>query len=150
MTSWKLISILQAIDGESLDINRGRVSMVTCGLERNMGVALLHRTTRTGQLTEDGRGLYSRARDLLAEVPELQSMFSGNGTPLRAACASTFLPIWPEAWCVMQMLMPMAASIGIGHPPWQGRRQRGERADIRLSMTTPKRSDGEIGGRQRK
>jgi DNA-binding transcriptional LysR family regulator len=68
---------------ESLGIQKGRVSMVVRSLERDVGVALLHRTTRSVQLTEDGRAFYSRARDLLAEVQELQSMFSGNGTRLR-------------------------------------------------------------------
>ncbi|MBN3785850.1 LysR family transcriptional regulator [Burkholderia sp. Ac-20353] len=68
---------------ESLGIQKGRVSTVIRGLERHVGVALLHRTTRSVQLTEDGRAFYSRARDLLAEVQELQSMFAGNGAPLR-------------------------------------------------------------------
>ncbi|MBU6489101.1 MAG: LysR family transcriptional regulator [Burkholderiales bacterium] len=68
---------------ESLGIQKGRVSMVIRDLEREVGVALLHRTTRTVQLTEDGRAFYSRARDLLAEVEELQSMFATEGTQLR-------------------------------------------------------------------
>ncbi|NTZ05468.1 LysR family transcriptional regulator [Burkholderia metallica] len=68
---------------ESLGIQKGRVSMVIRALERDMGVALLHRTTRRVQLTEDGRAFYARATDLLAEVQELQSMFSGRGTSLR-------------------------------------------------------------------
>ncbi|AXF25332.1 LysR family transcriptional regulator [Burkholderia pyrrocinia] len=68
---------------ESLGIQKGRVSMVIRGLEREVGATLLHRTTRSVQLTEDGRAFYSRARDLLAEVQELQSMFAGNGAPLR-------------------------------------------------------------------
>jgi DNA-binding transcriptional LysR family regulator len=68
---------------ESLGIQKGRVSMVIRELERDMGVALLHRTTRSVQLTEDGRAFYSRARDLLADVEELQSMFANHGAPLR-------------------------------------------------------------------
>ncbi|HHV7526039.1 TPA: LysR family transcriptional regulator, partial [Burkholderia orbicola] len=68
---------------ESLGIQKGRVSTVVRTLERDMGVALLHRTTRRVQLTEDGRAFYARATDLLAEVQELQSMFSGRGTSLR-------------------------------------------------------------------
>ncbi|KVF62549.1 hypothetical protein WJ15_15855 [Burkholderia cepacia] len=76
---------------ESLGIQKGRVSMVIRELERDVGVALLHRTTRRVQLTEDGRAFYSRARDLLAEVQELQSMFSGNGTPLRGSDLRRFL-----------------------------------------------------------
>ncbi|CAB3747648.1 LysR family transcriptional regulator [Burkholderia puraquae] len=68
---------------ESLGIQKGRVSMVVRQLERDVGVALLHRTTRSVQLTDDGRAFYSRARDLLADVQELQSMFSRDGTRLR-------------------------------------------------------------------
>ncbi|MBN3831414.1 LysR family transcriptional regulator [Burkholderia sp. Ac-20344] len=68
---------------ESLGIQKGRVSMVIRQLERDVGVALLHRTTRSVQLTDDGRAFYSRARDLLADVQELQSMFSRDGTRLR-------------------------------------------------------------------
>lgn len=68
---------------ESLGIQKGRVSTVIRGLEQDLGVALLHRTTRSVQLTEDGRAFYSRARDLLAEVQELRSMFAGNDVALR-------------------------------------------------------------------
>ncbi|RON51790.1 LysR family transcriptional regulator [Pseudomonas frederiksbergensis] len=67
---------------ESLGIQKGRVSTVIRGLEREMGATLLHRTTRSVQLTEDGRAFYSRARDLLAEAQDMQSMFANNGTPL--------------------------------------------------------------------
>src|SRR5471030_1329287 len=68
---------------ESLGIQKGRVSAVVRELEQTVGVALLHRTTRSVQLTEDGRAFYSRAGDLLAEAQALQSMFVGNGAPLR-------------------------------------------------------------------
>jgi len=68
---------------ESLGIQKGRASAVVRELEHTIGVALLHRTTRSVRLTEDGRVFYSRASDLLAEAQELQSMFVGNGVPLR-------------------------------------------------------------------
>lgn len=68
---------------ESLGIQKGRASMVVRELEHDVGATLLHRTTRSVQLTEDGRAFYSRARDLLADAEELQSMFAGDGTPLR-------------------------------------------------------------------
>lgn len=68
---------------DSLGIQKGRVSMVVRELERDVRATLLHRTTRTVQLTEDGRAFYSRARDLLSEAEALQSMFSESGTPLR-------------------------------------------------------------------
>lgn len=68
---------------ESLGIKKGRASMVIRELEHDVGTTLLHRTTRTVQLTEDGRAFYSRACDLLSEVDELRSMFIGFGKPLR-------------------------------------------------------------------
>ena len=48
---------------ESLGIQKGRVSTVIRTLEREVGATLLHRTTRSVGLTEDGRAFYSRARD---------------------------------------------------------------------------------------
>ncbi|MBZ6388141.1 MULTISPECIES: LysR substrate-binding domain-containing protein [Pantoea] len=68
---------------ESLGIQKGRVSAVIRQLEADVGATLLHRTTRSVQLTEDGRAFYSRARDLLAEAEALQSMFADKGVPLR-------------------------------------------------------------------
>jgi DNA-binding transcriptional LysR family regulator len=68
---------------ESLGIQKGRVSMVVRELEREVGATLLHRTTRTVQLTEDGRAFYSRALDLLSAAEELKSMFSLEGMSLR-------------------------------------------------------------------
>ncbi|WP_312044425.1 LysR family transcriptional regulator [Erwinia sp.] len=68
---------------ESLGIQKGRASVVVRELEQAVGATLLHRTTRTVQLTEDGRAFYSRARDLLAEADELQSMFTDSDRPLR-------------------------------------------------------------------
>lgn len=68
---------------ESLGIKKGRASVVVRELEHDIGATLLHRTTRTVQLTEDGRAFYSRARDLLSEADELRSMFTDFGMPLR-------------------------------------------------------------------
>ncbi|UFH51187.1 LysR family transcriptional regulator [Pseudomonas sp. KNUC1026] len=68
---------------ESLGMQKGRVSTVIRALERDMGATLLHRTTRSVQLTEDGRTFYTRALDLLAEAQDMHSMFANNGAPLR-------------------------------------------------------------------
>lgn len=68
---------------ESLGIKKGRVSTVVRELEHDLGTTLLHRTTRAVQLTEDGRAFYSRARDLLADAEDLQSMFAPGGMSLR-------------------------------------------------------------------
>ncbi|WP_338464607.1 LysR family transcriptional regulator [Franconibacter daqui] len=77
----ELKSFTQA--AESLGIKKGRASLVVRELEQDVGATLLHRTTRTVQLTEDGRAFYSRARDLLSEAEELKSMFADEGMPLR-------------------------------------------------------------------
>lgn len=68
---------------DSLGIQKGRASNVVRQLEADMGARLLHRSTRTVQLTEDGRSFYIRARALLAEAEDLGSMFAGSETPLR-------------------------------------------------------------------
>ncbi|XCW69972.1 LysR family transcriptional regulator [Kosakonia cowanii] len=77
----ELKSFTQA--AESLGIQKGRASMVVRELEHELGATLLHRTTRTVQLTEDGRAFYARARDLLAEADDLRSMFTASGMPLK-------------------------------------------------------------------
>ena len=63
---------------DSLGIQKGRASTAVRNLEDNLGVRLLHRTTRRVQLTEDGRAFHARARDLLAEVDDLHTMFAGD------------------------------------------------------------------------
>lgn len=68
---------------ESLGIQKGRASNVVRQLEAQLGVRLLHRSTRTVQLTEDGRGFHARARALLADAEDLASMFNGSDAPLR-------------------------------------------------------------------
>jgi DNA-binding transcriptional LysR family regulator len=67
---------------ESLGIQKGRASNVVREMEAQLGVRLLHRSTRTVQLTEDGRNFYARARTLLADAEDLGSMFTGSETAL--------------------------------------------------------------------
>lgn len=68
---------------DSLGIQKGRASTAVRKLEDDLGVRLLHRTTRSVQLTEDGRAFHARARDLLADVDDLYSMFAGERVALR-------------------------------------------------------------------
>ena len=68
---------------DSLGIQKGRASTAVRKLEEDVGVRLLHRTTRSVQLTEDGRAFHARARDLLADVDDLHSMFAGDRVALR-------------------------------------------------------------------
>ncbi|WP_414441110.1 LysR family transcriptional regulator [Burkholderia sp. 22PA0106] len=69
---------------ESLGIQKGRASNTVRALEAELGARLLHRSTRTVQLTEDGQAFYQRAQDLLADADALQTMFTvRHDTPLR-------------------------------------------------------------------
>lgn len=68
---------------ESLGIQKGRASTVVRQLEDDLGVRLLHRTTRSVQLTEDGRSFQERARELLTDLDDLQTMFAEGGAALR-------------------------------------------------------------------
>ncbi|NMM46118.1 LysR family transcriptional regulator [Rhodospirillaceae bacterium KN72] len=90
---------------ESLGIQKGRASTAVKRLEETVGVRLLHRTTRSVQLTEDGRVFHARARDLLADCDNLHSMFSVDGAPLRGRlridlptelARSTIVPALPD------------------------------------------------------
>src|ERR1700751_3400733 len=76
ITVAKMGSFTRAAD--SLGIQKGRASTAVRKLEEDVGVRLVHRTTRSVQLTEDGRVFHARARDLLAEVDDLHSMFASD------------------------------------------------------------------------
>lgn len=89
----------------SLGIQKGRASNVVRELEQQVGARLLHRSTRTVQLTEDGRSFYLRARALLADAEELSAMFVGGEAPLSGRlridlptefARSTVLPALPS------------------------------------------------------
>lgn len=90
---------------DSLGIQKGRTSTAVRKLEEVVGVRLLHRTTRSVQLTEDGRAFHARARDLLAEVDDLHSMFEGERAAVRGrlrvdlpseVARTTLVPALPE------------------------------------------------------
>jgi DNA-binding transcriptional LysR family regulator len=68
---------------DSLGIQKGRASTAVRKLEEDVGVRLLHRTTRSVQLTEDGRVFHARARELLADVDDIHSMFADDRVALR-------------------------------------------------------------------
>lgn len=99
---------------ESLGIQKGRASMVVRELEKDVGATLLHRTTRTVQLTEDGRVFYTRARDLLAEAEELQSMFSPGDRSLRGR-----LRVDMPAILAQSVVIPALPQLLDAHPEFE-------------------------------
>lgn len=68
---------------ERLGLTRARVSAVVQQLEAELGTRLLQRTTRSVRVTPDGELLVERARALLAEAEEVQSLFQRQPAALR-------------------------------------------------------------------
>jgi len=69
----ELSSFTRAAD--DLGLPKASVSMAVQQLENTLGTRLLHRTTRSVVLTQDGQAFYERCKDTLADVDELQTMF---------------------------------------------------------------------------
>lgn len=68
---------------KSLELSRARVSEAIAELERELGVLLLHRTTRQVSLTDDGRLYYDRARQILADVEEADALVQRGSAQAR-------------------------------------------------------------------
>lgn len=58
---------------EALGMSKAAVSRYVSQLEARLGVRLLHRTTRTLSLTEEGEVFYTRCKDLLSELAEYEA-----------------------------------------------------------------------------
>lgn len=63
---------------DTLGLPKGSVSRQIQALENQLGCRLLHRTTRRVHLTQDGMVYYERAKDLLSNLEELDSMFQSD------------------------------------------------------------------------
>lgn len=61
----------------ALEQPKARVSQRVSDLERALGVRLLHRTTRTLRLTDDGESYFARCRVILQEIAELEGALKG-------------------------------------------------------------------------
>lgn len=69
----ELASFTQAAD--TLGLPKASVSTAIKQLEAQLATRLLHRTTRSVQMTQDGLIFYERSKDILADMEELQSLF---------------------------------------------------------------------------
>lgn len=58
-----------------LGLPKATVSTAVQQLENTLGTRLLHRTTRSVALTQDGQTFYERCKDALADLDDLQTMF---------------------------------------------------------------------------
>ncbi|MEG2804286.1 LysR family transcriptional regulator [Stenotrophomonas sp.] len=68
---------------DSLGLPKASVSLAVQRLEAEVGVQLLHRTTRRVQLSADGAQFQQRARDLLDDMEDLQGMFRRDTRQLK-------------------------------------------------------------------
>ena len=57
---------------DALDVSQPSMVRTLAALERDLGVRLLHRTTRRMSLTDEGRDYYDRARQIISTVEEAQ------------------------------------------------------------------------------
>lgn len=69
---------------EDIGLPKGSVSRQIQALEHQLGIRLLHRTTRRVQLTQDGMVYYERAKDLLSNWMNWR-VFSSLIPPVSAA-----------------------------------------------------------------
>lgn len=89
---------------EASGLSKAAVSRHVAELEAQLGVRLLHRTTRRLSLTDDGQRFHARAVDLVASLDELEAETASTGGEaigrLRINAPLTFgnlhlAPLWP-------------------------------------------------------
>jgi DNA-binding transcriptional LysR family regulator len=87
---------------DALQTQKARLSRVVSGLERELSVRLLERSTRSLSLTEAGREFFERAHAILASVDDArQAMQRIRGEPqgtLRLTCGVEFGLIAVSGW----------------------------------------------------
>lgn len=68
------------IAAQRLGLTSSAVSKSIARLEEELGVKLLHRSTRLVSLTDEGASFFERCRSILAEVDEAESAITQNNT----------------------------------------------------------------------
>ncbi|MCK9800970.1 LysR family transcriptional regulator [Pseudomonas sp. MAFF 302030] len=63
---------------EPLEMSKAAISRYVSSLEERLGVRLLHRTTRSLSLTEEGRQFYHQAREVLALMDQAEEAVSSS------------------------------------------------------------------------
>jgi DNA-binding transcriptional LysR family regulator len=69
--------------GRTLGLTPSGVSRVIARLERRLGVRLLHRTTRSLSLTDDGAAYHERCTRILAELEDAEAMLAQGASAPR-------------------------------------------------------------------
>ncbi len=81
------VAELSSFSQAALDLGlpKATVSTAVQQLENTLGTRLLHRTTRSVSLTQDGQAFYERSKDTLADIDEIQTMFQQPSTAAASA-----------------------------------------------------------------
>ncbi|MDC7676694.1 LysR family transcriptional regulator [Asticcacaulis machinosus] len=79
------VAELSSFSGAALDLDlpRATVSTQVQALEAHLGTQLLYRTTRKVHLTHDGEVFYARAREVLADMDEMETLFQQTPASLK-------------------------------------------------------------------
>jgi len=96
---------------DSLGLPKASVSLAVQRLEAEVGVQLLHRTTRRVQLTADGAQFQTRAHDLLHEMDDLQGMFRVDTSQLKGR-----LRVDMSSGLARQLVIPQLPDFLAQHP----------------------------------
>lgn len=73
---------------EVLELHRPAVTRAVQNLEHDLGVKLLHRTTRQVSMTDEGEEFYQRCLSLLSELDDVRRLFSSTQPPKGRALTS--------------------------------------------------------------
>ena len=96
---------------DSLGLPKASVSLAVQRLEADVGVQLLHRTTRRVQLTADGAQFQARAHDLLHDMDDLQGMFRVDTAQLKGR-----LRVDMSSGLARQLVIPQLPAFLAQHP----------------------------------
>jgi DNA-binding transcriptional LysR family regulator len=114
-TAMKLFARVARIESfsaaaDEMGMTQPTASRIVAALEKQIGAALLIRSTRAVKLTEAGADYLARCEDILAAVEEAEHAARGTGElrgTLRVAASSSF---------AIRMLMPRLARFADQHP----------------------------------
>jgi LysR family transcriptional regulator for bpeEF and oprC len=96
---------------ETLDLQRTSVTNIIQGLEAELGVRLLQRTTRQLKLTDDGSEYYERSKRVLAEVDEMESSLVSSRQAPRGK-----LRIDVPAYLALRLIIPALSDFRHRYP----------------------------------
>jgi len=100
-----------AAAARELGLSPSAVAKTVARLEADLGLRLLHRTTREVSLTSDGHGLFARCRDIVEAIDALRAEAEG----VRGEPSGTLRLNAPVTWG-KRVLVPILARLMAKHP----------------------------------